>query len=77
MKAIELVKIGKVLLEMLSNADIKTEDYKYIQLYEEYMKLRREGNKYDYATAILSKRYKISQATVSRLIRRLSKAVES
>ena len=53
--------------------DIKTEDYKHISLYEDYCKMRSEGHKYEYAVAVLSKRYKISRSSVSRLIRKLGK----
>lgn len=77
MKAIEVVRIMAIGMKILSEADIKTNDYRYIQLYDEYLKLRREGNKYDYVITVLSERYKLSQSTVSRLIRRLGKAVKT
>ena len=77
MKAIDLLKIGQVLLELLSKADIRTEDYKHIQLYEDYCQMRQEGHKYEYTISILSHRYKISESTVSRIVRKLGKAVKS
>ena len=73
MKAIDVVKIMAFGMELLSKVDIKTEDYKHISLYEDYCKMRSEGHKYEYAVAVLSKRYKISRSSVSRLIRKLDK----
>ena len=73
MKAIDVVKIMACGMEILSKADIKTEDYKHISLYEDYCKMRSEGHKYEYAVAVLSKRYKISRSSVSRLIRKFGK----
>lgn len=60
-------------MEILSKADIKTKDYRHITMYEDYCKMRNEGHKYEYAIAVLAKRYKISKSSVSRLIRRLGK----
>ena len=73
MKAIDVVKIMAFGMELLSKVDIKTEDYKHISLYEDYCKMRSEGHKYEYAVAVLSKRYKISRSSVSRQIRKLGK----
>ena len=77
MQAIDLLKIGKNLLEMMSDADIKASDYRYINLYDEYLRLRQEGHKYEYATTLLSQRYKISHSSVIRLIRRLGHSVRT
>lgn len=73
MKAIDVVKIMAVGMEILSKSDIRTKDYRYINLYEEYCRMRREGHKYEYAVARLAKEYRISESSVSRLIRRLGK----
>lgn len=73
MKAIDVLKICAFGLELLSKSDIKAADYKYIPLYEEYLQLRKDGHKYEYAVTILSDKYKISQSSVSRLIRRFGK----
>lgn len=73
MKAIDVLRICAFGMEILSNADIKTDDYRHIAMYDDYCRMRNEGHKYEYAVAVLSKRYKISRSSVSRLIRKFGK----
>ena len=75
MKVIELVKINRKPMEMMSKCDIKHSDYQYIDLYDEYHKLRNNNEKYWYVIAILAKKYHISESSVKRLIKRLSAEV--
>ena len=77
MKAIELLKIGKGMMEIMSKAGIRTDDYRYIGMYEEYLKMRHEGHKYEYAIARLAKQYGISESSVSRVIRKFGKDCQS
>lgn len=54
MGIIELLKLGEKMLELMSKNDIKVTDYKYIPLYDKYLKLRAEHHKYWYAIKVLS-----------------------
>ncbi len=76
MKAVEFLKIGRELLKLLSNFGLRCDDYKHIELFEEYMQMRKNGDKVDYALYILSNKYNISESTVKRIIRRFSKEVK-
>lgn len=75
MKLIELVKISTKVLEMVSENGIKASDYKYVTMYEEYRMMRAAGEKYSYVVAFLAEKYKTSESSVKRLIRRLSQEV--
>lgn len=75
MKVVEYLKIGRELLKLMSNHDLKRDDYLYIELYEEYMMMRGEGEKVDYILRFLSNKYKLSESTIKRIVRRLSKEV--
>lgn len=77
MKVIEILRLGSEILKVMSKSDIKINDFRYIELFHEYELLRSEGEKYWYAVSFLSNKYKISEASVARLIRRLSKDVKS
>lgn len=77
MKAIDVVKIMAQGMKMLSDADIRTEDYRHIPMYEEYLSMRQDKEKYRYIIAVLAMKYNLSQSSVVRIINRLSKAVKS
>jgi hypothetical protein len=72
-----LIEIGAKLLETLSAFDIRTEDYKYLPLYADYEKMLNDGEKTSYIVAVLSERYKISEASVYRILRRFGRSVKS
>ena len=75
MTCAELVKINKKLMELMSKLDIKSTDYKFVTLYEEYLSMKKECLKYWYIITHLSEKYKISESTIKRLIRKFSKEV--
>lgn len=75
MKAVEFLKIGKELLKLLSSFGIRCDDYRHIGLYEDYTRMRDDGEKMDYIICILEEKYKVSESTIRRIIRRFSKDV--
>ena len=76
MEAVELLKLGGNLLELMSKNGIKVTDHKYIPLYDKYVKLREEGCKYWYVIKVLSEEYKISESAMCRIVRRFGKNVD-
>lgn len=76
MKAVEFLKIGRELLKLMSSFDLKCDDYKYIEMYEEYVIMRGEKEKVDYILYYLSNKYGLSESTIKRIIKRLSKEVK-
>ena len=75
MTCAELIEINKKLMELMSKLDIKTSDHKFVTLYEEYLAMKKECLKYWYIITHLSEKYKISESTIKRLIRKFSKEV--
>ena len=49
---------------------IRLDDVQYIELYNEYQVLQKEGNKVSYIVAVLADRYGISERKVYSLIKR-------
>lgn len=75
MKAVNILRIGNELLKMMSLYDLRVGDYKYIEMYSEYVKERKNHVKYDAIIFHLSQKYGISESSVKRLIRRLDREV--
>ena len=73
MKAVEILFLGKEILKKMSELDLRVNDYQYLSMKDDYDRMRREGEKVEYILAFLSRKYKVSDSTVKRIIRRLSK----
>lgn len=76
MKIYELLDFNKELLKRLCFAGIKPEDYKYADLFAEYERLNREGEKKTYIVATLAEKYGISERQVYAVIGRLSQELD-
>lgn len=66
----EVLKFIGEPLERLTNAGIKTGDYKYIALYEDYRKALKTGEKVGYIVAVLAERYGVSERTIYDVVKR-------
>ena len=76
MKAIEILKIGSGMLKIMSKFDLRTDDYRYIGLFDEYWQQRLLGIKVDAILCNLAQRYNLSESTVKRLIKRFGREVK-
>ena len=76
MIAVEYLKIVKELLKLMSKCGLRCDDYKHVELFEEYSRMRDKGDKTDYILAILSSKYHISESTIKRIVKRLRKEVK-
>lgn len=72
MEAIEFLKISRELLKRMSSFGLRCDDYKHVELFEEYMEMRYKGEKVDYILCVLSRKYKMSESTIKRVVKRLS-----
>ena len=75
MKAVEFLRIASELLKTMSAFDLRRDDYLHIGLYEEYVMMRSDGEKVDYILRFLSDKYKVSESTIKRVVRRFSREV--
>lgn len=69
----EVLKFIGEPLERLTDAGIKTGDYKYIALYEDYRKALKTGEKVGSIVAVLAERYGVSERTVYDVVKRFGK----
>lgn len=68
----EILSFNKELLRRLSCIGVKTDDFRYVDLFEDYSRMRKAGNKMTYIVATLSDKYAISERKVYNVIRYLS-----
>ena len=73
----ELLKFIGEPLERLTKTGIKAGDYKYIVLYEDYLKARKTGEKVGYIVAVLAERYGVSERTVYDVVKRFGQDCKS
>lgn len=71
MKVIEILKLNRELLNICREVGIRVEDVRYIELYNDYNRLRAAGEKVSYIVAVLAERYAVSERKVYALIKRL------
>lgn len=76
MKVIEILKISKEILEMLSENGIKTTDVKHLKLYSEYETMIAKRLKVTYIVEHLSEEYGVSVAQVYRIIKRFKRTIK-
>ena len=68
----EILSFNKELLQRLFNAGIRTSDCLYVDLFDDYTRMRAEGEKTTYIVAVLSDKYALSERKVYDIIRYLS-----
>ena len=76
MKATELLQIGKQLLSIMSDNNLMRDDYKYLETFDAFLNMRKNRIKYRSAIKMLADEHHISERTLERIFKRLSKEVK-
>ena len=71
----DLLRAAESLLTILTNNDIDAKDVKYLNLYQEFVRLKKEGHKIGYVACYLSEQYECSEATVYRVVKRMAQEI--
>jgi hypothetical protein len=71
MKVFEIMFFNKELFVRLQKSGIRIEDSQYIDLFSEYLEMRRKDEKVTYIVAYLADKYEISVRKVYDLINRM------
>lgn len=77
MKVYELLSFNKELLLKIHIAGLKVDDYKYVDLYADYLQLKGEGEKVTYIVTHLSYKYAISERQVYSIVRRMENEIST
>lgn len=73
MKFANIVSLGAKMLEELSKHGGTIQDWKYLQMYQEFVTSREAGERYRSVIEKLSAKYKLSKTKIERIIRRFRK----
>ncbi len=73
MTVFEILKFNKELLARLIEIGFKPDDCKYIDLYSDYERMRKNGDKVTYIVSVLADRYDVSERKIYGVIKRFGK----
>lgn len=71
----DLLRTAESLLTILTANDVDAKDVKYLELYEDFVRLKDEGHKVGYIVYYLSQQYECSEATVYRVVKRMAQDI--
>lgn len=75
MSIADFIKLHKDIMNLLSQHDIRMEDFKYVDMYDDYTAMLDEGYKVSYIVCYLSDKYRISEASVYRVLKRFKTTI--
>ena len=64
MTVFDLIKVYEGPINVLNDANVNLSDVRYIKLFNEYLRMKKEGHKLTYIVAFLVDEYSVGQATV-------------
>ena len=71
MKVYEILSLNPEFLKRLHDFGIKQDDYQWVELYQDYRRMKRNGEKMVYIVASLGDKYHICERKVYKVIRRM------
>ena len=77
MKIIELLRFNREILKRMSNNDIKTNDWVYVEMFNEYEQMRDRGDKVTWIVSYLAEKYGCSERSINRIISRFKGDVKT
>ena len=69
----EMIKLNRLSLDKLSSGGFRIDDCKYIELYEEYLRMYRSGDKVTYIVAVLHERYGVCERKIYDIVKRMGR----
>lgn len=70
MKIFEVLNFHRELLKRLYASGVRLEDARYIDLHNDYSRMRADGEKVSYIVLLLAEKYAVSERKVYLLIKR-------
>ena len=63
-------------MKSLSKSDIKMDDYRHVEMYDDYCQMVDNGHKVEYVLAVLREKYGMSESTIRRVLSRMYRPVK-
>lgn len=73
MKIYEILSFNREILDRLGRAGVRPEDCRYLDLYDDYLKMKADREKMTYIVAMLADRYAVSERKVYAVIAQFGK----
>lgn len=73
----DLVRAARSLLQAIDENGVNVKDWRMLDLYDDYMRMKAEGHKLQYITYYLCDQYGVGTATVSRVVKRMQRELGS
>ena len=70
-----LLKLNLNQVKLMSKCGLSIDDVRYLEMFEEYLLLRREGTKKKQTMEYLAQKYIVGFSTVKRVVKRFSQMV--
>ena len=77
MKIIELLRFNKEIRKRMSLNNIRTDDWEYVEMFNEYEQMRNAGEKITWIVSALADKYECSESSVHRIISRFKNDVKN
>lgn len=71
----ELLIMNRSMVEMLLANHININDVQNLQIYEQFMEMKKQGHKVTYITVFLAHKYGMTDRGIYKIIKRLSRSV--
>ena len=71
MTVYEILSLNKELLLRLDKLGIRTSDHIQVDIYNDFLKYKAQGDKVSYAVLMLSKKYNLSERSIYNIIKKL------
>ncbi len=72
MTVYDIVSLNRELLKRLHKNGIKVDHYKWLDLYNDYLRMKADGDKMGYIVATLSSKYKVCERQVFKVVKMMS-----
>lgn len=72
MTVFEFVKTHRSVLEQMSSISVNPKDCRYIDLYDDYVRLQAEGHKTTYIMQYLADEYNVDERTIYRVVNKFA-----
>lgn len=75
MKRADLILFNEEIIRKMRKAGIRLDDYKYVNLYQDYIKLTKEGNRKKVVILTLVQKYDYTDRQVYNIIKHIKKEI--
>lgn len=72
MTTYEILKMNKSLLQTLSKNGVSVNDVNYLNVFDEFMEMKKQGLKVRYIALTLAEKYGLSDRSIFKIVKRMS-----